>query len=389
MAVNMNVKYVGLNLRSPFLAAAAGITGSIPTLVEAERAGIGGVVLKSYFEKEVCRRSPTPRFSLLHSGHGKIKAKTLYSYEQASEFDLAGYVDFIETARNKISIPIIASINCFTEQGWIEAARAVEAAGADAIELNLSCPHGVHLMEGRDLIDEMSRSTSRVREVVKIPIIPKLTPQVASPLKLALAVEKQGADGIVAFNRFTGLDLDLDNLRPIMHGSYAGHGGPWSIYYNLRWISQIYPQVKIPISASGGVWSGLDAAKYLLLGASTVQVCSAIILEGFGVIQRLERELRSFMEEKGFESIEQIRGAANRVLTMEEVNREQRVVATVKKDSCTGCGACSRVCIYNAISMEDGKAEISNSCQGCGLCREVCPTGAIELVEVANKDERD
>ncbi len=382
---DLRTEYVELKLKNPFLAAAAGITGSLSQLKKAEDSGIAAVVLKSYFEKTVCRRSPTPHFALLQSGHGKTRATTLYSYEQASERDLEGYAQLIREAKESLSIPVIASINCFTPEGWQAAARAVEEAGADAVELNLSCPHGVHLMEGRDLVKELASTTAFVRGLVSIPIIPKLTPQMSSPLALALAVEKEGASAMVCFNRFTGLDIDLETLEPILHGGYAGHGGPWSIYYNLRWLSEIAPCVKIPISASGGVWTGRDAAKYLLAGATTVQLCSVIVAEGYGAVGRIIQELEAYMSEKGFADVGQLRGKLGKIRTMEEVDRTQRIVSEVEREKCTGCGNCVRVCIYDAIKLEDGKAVVTELCKGCGLCREVCPTRAIKYVDVGER----
>ena len=383
--IDLRTDYVGLKLKNPFIAAAAGITGSLHQLKKAEESGIAAVVLKSYFQKSVCRRSPTPHFALLQSGHGRVRATTLYSYEQASERDLDGYAQLIREAKESLSIPIIASINCFNEEGWQQAARAVEEAGADAVELNLSCPHGVHLMEGRDLVKELAATTAFVRSLVSIPIIPKLTPQMSSPLALALGVEKQGASAMVCFNRFTGLDINLETLEPILHGGYAGHGGPWSLYYNLRWLSEIAPCVKVPISASGGVWTGQDAAKYLLAGATTVQLCSVIVAEGYGAVSRIIRELEDYMAQKGFSDLGQLRGKLGKIRTMEEVDRTQRIVAEVEEEKCTGCGNCVRVCIYNAISLEDGKAVVNELCQGCGLCREVCPTKAIYYVDVGER----
>jgi dihydroorotate dehydrogenase (fumarate) len=382
--VDLSTEYVGLKLKNPFLAAAAGITGSMSMLQKAEESGIAAVVLKSYFQKSICRISPAPHFALLKSGHGKIRAASLYSYEQASERDLAGYARLVADAKAKLSIPVIASVNCFTEQGWREAAQAVEAAGADAVELNLSCPHGVHLMSGMDLVTELAKATAFVRSLVSIPIVPKLTPQVSSPLALAVAVEKQGASGMVCFNRFTGLEIDLESFRPIMHGGYAGHGGPWSIYYNLRWLSQIAPAVKIPISASGGVWTGADAAKYLLAGATTVQLCSVIVAEGYGAVCRISRELEAYLERKGFANLTQFRGKLGKIKTMEEVDRTQEIVAAVEPEKCTGCGLCRRVCIYDAVRLDSGKARIF-SCHGCGLCREVCPANAISFASLGER----
>jgi len=314
---------------------------------------------------------------LLERRIGRYRATTFYSYEQCSPFDELRYAEEIRRAKERVEIPVIASLDCVTSEGWVHYARLMEEAGADAVEIK-SCPHGLHQMTGEELTEAMTM----VGETIERPVIPKLLPQNTNPLRTALDLERAGADAVVMFNRFSGLEIDIEREQPVMHGGYAGHGGPWSIYYSLRWIATAYPQLSIPISGSGGVWRGSDVVKYILAGATTVQVCSAVCLQGYDIVPRLLRGLREWMEEKEYSSPAEFRGrAAERVLGLSEIDRKRLLQAEINVERCTSCGLCRRVCIYSAVENEPGYQVLSERCVGCGLCGEVCPVTAIEMVE--------
>jgi dihydroorotate dehydrogenase (fumarate) len=335
--------------------------------------------MKSLFAEEVARTAPSPRFHIIHQRLGSQRSFSLYSYEQASEFGPERYAEEVSRAKSTLRIPVIASINCLTDEQWISYAILMEHAGADAVELNLSCPHGPHLMSGRDVPREMVETTRLVKENISIPVIPKLTPQMTDPLSISILLERAGADGLVIFNRATGLDVDIDTERPIMHGAYAGHGGPWAIHYSLRWISGISPHINTPISASGGVTTWEDVVKYLLVGANNVQVCTAIVLQGYDVIEQLNGGLHRYMEHKGYATLADLRGNATKsILGLYDVDRRHLVTAEVS-DTCTGCDLCRRVCIYDAVG-EGTPYAINSRCDGCGLCAQVCPSGSISMV---------
>jgi len=375
---NLSTTYAKLTLRTPVIVASAGITGTVERLQRCEENGAGAVVTKSLFQKEVCRIAPTPRFKIVKHEN----TFTLYSYEQASEFDPQEYAEFIFKAKQKLNIPVIASINCYTDEAWLEYSKLMEQAGADAIELNLSCPHGVHIMSGMDVIEEMVHTTKLVKSSAKIPVIPKMTPQSTNPGSDALRLDQAGADGLVMFNRFTGLDIDIEKEAPILHGGYAGHGGPWAIMYGLRWISAVAPKVKCSISASGGAMNGEDVVKYILAGASAVQVCTTVILNGYGVINKINKYLEEYMERKGYNTIDDFKGkVCSRILDMDSVDRTHWAVAKINKEKCTSCGKCFTVCIYDAIEKDDGKFKVNQNCDGCGLCAELCPVKAISMIK--------
>ena len=381
MDIDLSVRFAEMELENPLVVSPAGITGTVERVRKAEHAGCGAAVMKTLFEDEVTRSSPTPRFRVITRREGSPPSFVLYSFEQASPFGPERYCEELRAAKDRTNIPVIASIGCMRDESWKGYAAMVERAGADAVELNVSCPHGRALLQGADMAEEMCRVTQLVSEEVSIPVIPKMTPQLSSPTDAALRLERSGADGVVMFNRFTGLDIDLENRRPIMHGSFAGHGGPWSLYYVLRWIIATSPRLSIPIAASGGIWSGEDVAKAICCGAAVTQVCSSIVVNGYGRISSILGQLEEVLDRMGAHSISEISGCAcGKVLSIDQVDRRRRFSARVDPSKCTGCRICERVCIYDAVSLgPDGTAQIGDSCDGCGLCAELCPSEAISL----------
>ena len=374
-----SVTYVGLSLKHPVMAAAAGITATLPRMKRAEDAGASAVSVKSLFENPVPRSGdPTPHMRLIRHGRGPA-AYTLYSYEQAAHLDEYAYADLIRAAKAALDIPVIANIDCASPEAWARYAGLVEQAGADAVEVK-SCPHGEHLLSG----DELAAAVAHVKSLVGIPVVAKMPSQLTNPYSTALELEAAGADAVVMFNRLSGLDIDVETCRPVMHGGFAGHGGPHSIYYRLRWIAQVYPELRIPVCGTGGVTSGNDVAKYLLAGATCVQLATAAITEGYGAFGRIAREFGEWLERGGHESAESVRGlAARRVVGLGQVVRRQTVRAAIDRVRCTGCGLCLRVCIYDAIVLSRAGPEavyrVDGGCRGCGLCAQLCPAGAIDL----------
>ncbi len=380
-AADLTTHYMGLRLANPLVVASAGITETLDRLRRAEDAGAGAAVMKSWFETAYGRRSPTPRFRLLRRGMAGFRSITLYSFEQASGFDLQRYAEEVRRAKESLDMPVIASANCVSDEGWVEWSRAMEQAGADAIEINASCPFGTQMLGQGVVTDTMTHATALAKRAVKTPVATKMTPQLADPAAAAQAIQESGADGLVMFNRFTGLDVDLAREAPIMHGGYAGHGGPWALQYVLRWISAAHPHLSIPIAASGGVAEGDDVVKLILCGATVVETCAAVVVGGWEVIPRLLDGLTQFMESKGYSSPAQFRGkVCGRILPSEEVDRRRVAFAVIDESACNSCGLCERVCIYGAARAGEGTYVIAaEGCAGCGLCEQMCPPRAIRM----------
>ena len=330
---DLTTKYVGLTLKSPIVVASAGITETVERMKKCQDNGAGALVMKSYFEEEISRISPTPRFKVLRHDMGKNKTFSLFSYEQASTWDVHRYAQEVTNAKSQLDIKIIPSINCITDEGWVESAKIMEKAGADALELNTSCPHGSITFRGGAVEDTIFNTVRLVREAVSLPIVAKISPMVTSPIGLAKGLEEIGVQGVTIFNRMTGLEIDIEEEAPIMHGGYAGHGGPWAVQYPLRWISQIRPEIKINIAGSGGVSSWQDVVKFILVGANVVQTCTAVVMNGYEVIGELLAGLEEYMDRKGYETLDDFRGrVSNRILGTHEIDRTFKYRAKISYD---------------------------------------------------------
>ncbi len=381
MDPDLSTDYAGIELANPLILSPAGVSETVKRMKKAEEAGCGAVVVKTLFEDRVTRRSPTPRFRLIRGRPDCPKSFVLYSYEQASAFGPQRYSQEIARAKRVLSIPVIASVGCTTNDAWLGYCRMVQEAGADGIELNLSCPHSRETLSEADLTRPMCEVTRLVKSAVSIPVIPKMTPQTASPTRLATRLQRSGADAIVMFNRFTGLDIDPGTEAPIMHGGFAGHGGPWSIHYVLRWLVAASPRLRIPISASGGIWTGTDMFKAILAGATTTQMCTAVVVRGYSALTETLREIKALMTEKSYSSVSDFRGkACLRVLSTDQIDRRRKVLAKINRDLCTACALCERVCVYDAVRKDGDVFAVAGSCVGCGLCSQICPERAISLV---------
>lgn len=342
---DLRTNYVGLELSSPIIAGSAGITETVERMKRAQDNGAGAVVMKSLFEDEISRVSPTPRFKLIKYGeraknNESKNSFSLYSYEQASEWGLERYAEEVSRAKKELDISIIASINCITEKGWVLYAKRLEKAGADALEINLSCPHGSIIFRGKEVEENILSTVRLIRENVSLPIITKISSQLTSPMQIIKEIESIGANGITLFNRLTGIDIDIEEERAIMHQGYAGYGGAWAIHQSLRWISEISPQAKIDISGSGGVSTSEDIIKYLLAGATTVQTVTATLLNGYGIITEFTQGLKEYMDRKGYERIEDFRGKIfSRIKGTYEIRREHYLKAEINDNLISPCQA--------------------------------------------------
>ena len=386
MNSKLTINYGGLELRSPIILASSGITKAYSNVQQADRYGAGAVVLKTKFQEELMAHSPTPRFTVIRRGKGDYCSTTNLSYEQGYEYGIDDYCGDIRKCKENLEIKVIASIGCSTADCWTDWAKKVEAAGADAIEMNLSCPHSDYVISstasGR--INDMIRQVvPPTRAAVDIPVFTKLTPQIENPAATARIMEECGSSGVCAFSRCLGMDIDVEAQKPVLHGGYGGHGGPWSIHYALRWISEMYPQLNIPISGCGGVVEADDAVKFILAGSTAVQVCFLVYTYGYSVIEKLNQGLLGYMDRHGYESIEDFRGivTGSRIKGLKEVAREKTLIADVDSQRCVGCKRCTDICIFDGVSFGEGKAYINEKCDGCGLCPSFCPKGAIAMIK--------
>lgn len=301
--INMQTQYAGLTLRNPIIVGSSGLTIKPERNKEFEKAGAGAIVLKSLFEEQIEMHGD----SLLQETDYPEAADYIHQYVKANQVN--NYLDLIKSTKDACTIPIIASINCYKADAWIDFARQIELAGADALELNIfymetSLTDGYEEM--RDLYVNIIR---KVKETVSIPIIVKLgkyfnnIPAVVNTLKV------NGADGVVLFNRFYQPDIDI-NHRQIVSGNVFSHHSDLSD--TLRWTAIVSGMIPgISIAASTGIHEWDDVVKCLLTGASAIQICSALYTHGSEVIPQMLTGLEEWMQHANFKSISQFRGTLN------------------------------------------------------------------------------
>lgn len=313
----LNTDFIGLKLQSPLLVASGPASHDVKQVPLAEEQGIGGIVLKTACSDKYAhmRQWPRPRYKMIDwdkKMDGRSRYFTLYSYEQGYSGTLEDYWEFIRQCKKHGHVPIIGSIFADVAEDWREMALRVEDAGADAIELDISSPH-----RPGELAFETTfvGAIKAVVESVRFPVMVKLaaTPDLVKQAKVA---EELGAASVTLCNRLRGLEIDVDSGQPILHGYYAGVGGPWAKYYNYKNVAEAYQEIDIPISATGGAISGEDVIKYIMVGATTVQILSVIMVNGWESIKKMNDDIIGFMKKKNLSSLDEIRGVAVRQMTL-------------------------------------------------------------------------
>ena len=307
----LQTSFIGFALTSPLILASGPASHDVNQIRQAEEQGIGAIVLKTACSDkfEHMRFWPRPRYKIMDwdkQMEGRSKQFTLYSYEQGYSGTLEDYWNFIKAAKSHANVPIIGSVFADVPEDWGAMAAQVEKSGADAVELDISSPHRPGSLDFETTFIAAIRA---VRKAIRVPLLVKLA---AGPdvLQQSLAAEEAGADALTLCNRIRGFDVDIEAQRPILHSYYAGVGGPWAKYYTFRHVAEAAQAVKIPLSGTGGAISGEDVIKYVLLGATTVQILSVIMVNGWESIARINTEISGYMKRKGLSSLEEIRGKA-------------------------------------------------------------------------------
>lgn len=317
--MSLTTTFIGLKLQSPVMVASGPASHDVNQIKLAEEQKVGAIVLKTACSDkyEHMRYWPRPRYKLLDWDKqiaGRSKSFSLYSYEQGYSGTLQDYWEFIEASKKRATVPIIASIFADDAKDWQEMAMKAEQSGSDAIELDISSPHRPGSLEFQTTFLTAIKS---VIKSVKFPVLVKLasTPEV---LQQCIIAEECGASAVTLCNRIRGFDVDIESQKPILHGYFAGIGGPWAKYYTFRHIAEAAQAIKIPISGTGGAMTGEDIIKYVLLGATTVQVLSVIMVNGWNSLTAMNNEIEQYLLRKNLTSLEQIRGKALEAMTHPE-----------------------------------------------------------------------
>lgn len=304
--MNLRTTYLGLDLRTPLVPSASPLSEDLANLKRMEDAGAAAIVFHSLFEEQIRQETETLHHHLTEGTESHSEALSYFPEPAEFTYTPDRYLANLEKARAALKIPIIASLNGSTSGGWTTFARAVEKAGANALELNIySIPSDPEITA-----DEIEMSylsiVAAVKAQVTIPVAVKLSPYFTNLGNFAQRVVSQGADALVLFNRFYQPDIELSTLsiNPTVHLSTPG-----DMRLPLRWIAMLRGRIECDLAATSGIHRGLDALKMLMAGADVTMLCSVLLRRGIEHLRTIEHEMREWMEAHEYESVEQLKGS--------------------------------------------------------------------------------
>ncbi|MDT7718856.1 MAG: hypothetical protein QOH09_4848 [Pseudonocardiales bacterium] len=303
--MELSTDYMGLALRNPLVASASPLSTTVDGVRRLADAGVGAVVLYSLFEEQL-RREAALNARLADAGSESF-AESLSYFPAAAEEEPGPrrYLSLLERAAAAVDVPVIGSLNGVTPGGWVGYARAIQDAGAAAIELNIHFVPGDPHISGRDVEQRHIDVLTRVKDAVTVPVAVKLGPHFSSTGEMALRLDQAGADGLVLFNRFLQPDIDPDTLAVV---STVNLSSPAEALLPRTWIALLRGRVRAALAATTGVEEPADVAKYLLAGADVVMTASALLRHGPEHATTLLDGLTAWMARKGFTAVDEIRG---------------------------------------------------------------------------------
>ena len=390
----LKCKIFDKELENPFFLPSAQPVRTRAMIEKAYKAGWGGVVTQSIHLGKVRLENVSPRLHIYRKneevvGFMNIDLITMRPYEDWLE-------DIYYLKKKYPQKALVASIMHIGEDpnGWSILASECEKAGADLIELNLSCPHGVTELGAGAVIGQNPELTAQAVEYsikgTKLPVMAKLSPNVTSIVQIAQAAVQKGISGFTLTNNLSCLaGIDLDNLAPLPsvmgYSTFGGYAGPGLKPVSLRCVAEIaraFPD--IVIAGTGGVSSWYEAAEYISLGAHIVQVYEKVVFDGYACINDFCQGLETYLKSKGFISISQFRGIMLEKISDHISLPRRKMVAIIDYDKCTNCGKCYQGCEsggYQAININEKNVPviITEACDGCGLCSAICIPQAIKI----------
>ncbi len=388
----LQTKVLGIDFENPFLLASAPPTAKIESIDKAFSLGWGGAVFKTITPDNLEMIEASQRYATWKQGN---KVCGFENIELLSHLTVQQWLDGIKFLRQKHPTKVqIASIMApVVKEEWQNLVKTFNNSAIDAFELNFSCPHGmpekgIGMAIGTH--PEVSATITRwVKEVAEKPVFVKLSPNVSNIVEIAKAVEDAGADGLAAINTvqsLMGVDLDTFEPMPNVNGktTFGGYSGMAVKPIGLRCVAQIRQHSNLPILGIGGISNWHDAAEYITLGADVVQVCTEVMVNGYGIINAMKKGLLQYLEAKGFNSPSDLKNLAIKNLSAHEtLPKSTQVYPHIDDNICVKCGKCITICDeseHSALSFENGTIRVErNSCVGCSLCSHICPQNAIKM----------
>jgi len=306
MMTDLITNYLGLELKNPLVASASPLSENVDSVRELEDAGISAVVVYSLFEEQIIRESLELDHFLSRDTESFSEAMTHLPDIGKYTLGPETYVEHIGKLKAAVDIPIIGSLNGVSSGGWIEYAEKIEAAGADALELNLYYLPTDLALSGNELEDAYLTTVKDIRSKIDIPLAVKLSPFITSIPNFASKIVEAGANGLVLFNRFYQPDFVMEELEIVPDLKLSS---PNELLLPLRWIALLYGRVDVDFALTSGVHSAEDILKSMMAGAKVAMSASALLKNGAGYAALLLDNLKSWMVEHEYESIQQMQGS--------------------------------------------------------------------------------
>lgn len=304
--MDLSTNYLGLHLKNPIVASASPLSRSIDSMKRIEDAGASAIVMYSLFEEQIAHETAELNHYLSYGTESFAESLTYFPESQEYNLGPDEYIELVRAAKEKLSIPIIGSLNGISVGGWIEYAKKIEQAGADALELNVYYIPTDPELTGQEVEDRYLEVLHAVKQAVKIPVAMKLSPFFSSLAAMARRLDTAGANGLVLFNRFYQPDIDLETLE-VVPGVVLST--PMAMRLPLRWIAVLYGKIKANLAATSGIHTAHDVIKMLMVGADVTMMCSALLKHGPQHITTVLAEVRQWMLEHEYVSVSQMKGS--------------------------------------------------------------------------------
>jgi len=304
--VDLSTTYLGLKLKSPLVASASPLSEDLDKIRRMEDAGMAAVVMHSLFEEQITLETQELDRHLWQGTESFAESLTYFPDMTHYNLGPEGYLEHLRKAKAAVSIPVIGSLNGVSTGGWIEYAKKIEEAGADALELNIFFIPTDPEMAGAQVEQMHCELAANVKASVKIPVAVKMSLYFSSMANMARQLDQTGVDGLVIFNRFYQPDFDLESLEVvpalILSSSY-------DLLLRLHWVAILYGRVRADLAVTGGVHTALDVLKAMMAGARVAMMTSALLRHGIEHVSKVRAELVQWMEEHEYESIRQMQGS--------------------------------------------------------------------------------
>lgn len=304
--MDMTTSYLGLKLKHPVIASASPFTYTLDGFRKLEDAGMAAIVMHSLFEEQLTGEAYELEYLTTQGSESFAEAQSYFPKVDNYVLGPDEYLELIRKAKAAVKVPVIASLNGVTPGGWIEFARGVQQAGADALELNVYYLATDPFQPGEVVERNYIEVLKTVKSQVKIPVTMKLSPYFSNLANIARRLDQAGARGLVLFNRFYQPDLDLEKLEVWPHVDLSTSA---ELKLPLRWIAILYGRVECSLAATSGIHTAEDVIKVVMAGADVAMMCSALFQHGLGHVAAVSKEIEGWMQAHEYVSVEQMKGS--------------------------------------------------------------------------------